>query len=258
MKAYYHAVTHVGNVRTNNEDSFLLEEVWNRTHLLAVVADGVGGNGGGDVASRLACRCISEHIANSGNNINGADILQAAVVYANNSICSQHCNPLLSHMSCVMTAALIDLKTGKMDVCHVGDTRLYTLDDGQLVKITSDHSLVGPMEESGELSEHQAMTHPRRNIITRSVGQEMLYWGTDYIQTHTVKLTPCTLLLCSDGLYDMVHSSETVRILKEPVSANVRAEKLIEASLNAGGKDNVTVIVIDLVQDYEPGISSER
>lgn len=251
MKAFYHADSHVGKVRTNNEDAFLLEEVWNKTHLLAVVVDGVGGYRGGDVAARLACRCIGEHIANSGGNVDSADILQAAVVYANNSICSQHCNPLLSQMSCVMTAVLINLKTGKTDVCHIGDTRLYMLKDEQFVKITSDHSLVGPMEESGKLSEQQAMTHPRRNIITRSVGQKMLYPGTDYIQTHTIGLKPCTLMLCSDGLYDMVHSSETVRILKEKVSVNTRVEALVAAALNAGGKDNVTVIVIDLMQDYE-------
>ena len=251
MKAFYYGDTNIGKVRPKNEDAFVLQAVWEGTHLLAVVVDGVGGYRGGDVAARLACKCIGEHITNFGGNIDNADILQTAVIYANNSICSQHCNPLLSYMSCVMTAVLIDLETGKMDVCHIGDTRLYMLKDERFVKITSDHSLVGPMEESGELSEHQAMTHPRRNIITRSVGQRMLYPGTDYIQTHTIKLIPCTLLLCSDGLYDMVHSSETVRILKEAVSVNARTEQLIEAALNAGGKDNVTAIVIDVMQDYE-------
>lgn len=112
------------------EDVFVLQAVWEGTHLLAVVVDGIGGYRGGDVAARLACKCIGEHIANSGGNIDSADILQTAVVYANNSICSQPCNPLLSYMSCVMTAVLIDLGTGEMDVCHIGDTRLYMLEDG--------------------------------------------------------------------------------------------------------------------------------
>jgi serine/threonine protein phosphatase PrpC len=152
-------------------------------------------------------------------------------------------------MSCVLTAALINLKTGKMDVCHVGDTRLYMLKDQILTKITSDHSFVGPMEESGQLTELEAMDHPRRNIITRSVGKDILQWGTEYIQTHTIMLEPdSTLLLCSDGLYDMVHSSRTVEILSEPISVDKRVDKLIDAALEAGGKDNVTVLVIDLIK----------
>ena len=130
MKAFYYGDTNIGKVRPKNEDAFVLQAVWEGTHLLAVVVDGIGGYRGGDVAVRLACKCIGEHIANSGGNIDSADILQTAVVYANNSICLQPCNPLLSYMSCVMTAVLIDLETGEMDVCHIGDTRLYMLEDG--------------------------------------------------------------------------------------------------------------------------------
>lgn len=95
------------------------------------------------------------------------------------------------------------------------------------------------------------MAHPCRNIITRSVGKEILQWGTEYIQiqTQTIKLKPnTTLLLCSDGLYDMVHSSQMKRIIQEPIPAEKRVEKLIDAALEAGGKDNVTVIIIDLMK----------
>ena len=151
-------------------------------------------------------------------------------------------------MSCVLTAALINLEDGKMDVCHVGDTRMYMLKNDVMTKVTSDHSLIGPLEESGEYTEEQAMKHPQRNIITRSVGKDILHWGTEYIQTNTLDLKPCTLLLCSDGLYDMVHSSQMKRILQEPIPAEKRVEKLIDAALEAGGKDNVTVIVIDLMR----------
>lgn len=104
-------------------------------------------------------------------------------------------------MSCVLTAALINLATGQMDLWHIGDTRLYVLKDGILSKITSDHSLVGPLEESGEFTELQAMKHPQRNIITRTIGKDIFQWGTDYIQTHTLYIeVSCSLLLCSDGL----------------------------------------------------------
>lgn len=248
MKINYYGDTNIGNVRPKNEDNFVLKEIWGGSHLLAVVVDGVGGNGGGDVAAELAARCISEHFYEGERTSNSLDVLQAAVIFANNSIYAQHYNPWLSNMSCVLTATLINLETGKMDVCHIGDTRLYMLKNSVLAKITSDHSLVGPLEESGEYTEEQAMKHPQRNIITRSAGKDILHWGTEYIQTHTIQLEPCTLLLCSDGLYDMVHSSQMKRILQEPIPADERVEKLIDAALEAGGKDNVTVIVIDLMK----------
>ena len=248
MKINYYGDTNIGNVRPKNEDNFVLKEIWGGSHLLAVVVDGVGGNGGGDVAAELAARCISEHFYESERTSNSLDVLQAAVIFANNSIYAQHYNPWLSNMSCVLTATLINLETGKMDVCHIGDTRLYMLKNSVLAKITSDHSLVGPLEESGEYTEEQAMKHPQRNIITRIAGKDILHWGTEYIQTHTIQLDPSTLLLCSDGLYDMVHSSQMKRILQEPIPADERVEKLIDAALEAGGKDNVTVIVIDLMK----------
>lgn len=248
MKALYYGDTNIGNIRPKNEDAFVLKEVWGGTHLLAVVVDGVGGNGGGDIAADLAVRCISEHLYEGKQTTYSLDALQAAVIFANNSIYAQHYNPWLSQMSCVLTAALIDLEDGKMDVCHVGDTRMYMLKNDVMTKVTSDHSLIGPLEESGEYTEEQSMKHPQRNIITRSVGKDILHWGTEYIQTHTLHLKPCTLLLCSDGLYDMVHSSQMKRILQEPIPADERVEKLIDAALEAGGKDNVTVIVIDLMK----------
>lgn len=248
MKALYYGDTNIGNIRPKNEDAFVLKEVWGGTHLIAVCVDGVGGNGGGDVAANLACKCITDYFNGLDISTNGLESLMGAVRFANNTICSEHYIPYLSQMSCVLTAALINLETGRLDVCHVGDTRLYMLKDYVLTKVTSDHSIVGPKEESGQISEDAAMRHPRRNIITRSIGKEMLYDGSEYIQTHTLHIEPCTLMLCSDGLYDMVHSSQMKRILQEPIPTDKRVKKLIDAALEAGGKDNVTVIVIDLMK----------
>lgn len=248
MITLYYGNTDIGHARSKNEDAFVLKEVWGGTHLLAVVIDGVGGNGGGDVAANLACKCITDYFNGLDISTNGLEDLMGAVRFANNTICSEHYIPYLSQMSCVLTAVLINLETGRLDVCHVGDTRLYILKDEVFTKITHDHSLVGVMEESGQISEDTAMRHPRRNIITRSIGQEILYDDSGYIQTHTLHLEPCTLILCSDGLYDMVHSSQTKQILQEPIPTDKRVEKLIDAALEAGGKDNVTVIVIDLMK----------
>lgn len=248
MKALYYGDTNIGNIRPKNEDAFVLKEVWVGTHLIAVCVDGVGGNGGGDVAANLACKCITDYFNGLDISTSGLEHLMGAVRFANNTICSEHYIPYLNQMSCVLTAVLINLDTGRLDVCHVGDTRLYMLKDCVLTKVTSDHSIVGPLEESGQITEGEAMVHPSRNIITRSIGKEMLYDGSEFIQTHTLHLEPCTLLLCSDGLYDMVHSSQMKRILQEPIPAEKRVDKLVDAALEAGGKDNVTVIVIDLMK----------
>ena len=244
MNAIYYGDTNIGNIRPKNEDAFVLKEVWGATHLLAVAIDGVGGKENGDVAAELTARCIDNHICGCKPTPNSLEVLQAAVINANNAIYQQR----RGSMSCVLTAALINLETGQMDVCHVGDTRLYILKDEVFTQITHDHSLVGLMEESRQISEDAAMRHPRRNIITRSIGKEIQYGDSGYIQTHTLHLEPCTLILCSDGLYDMVHSSQTKQILQEPIPADERVEKLIDAALEAGGKDNVTVIVIDLMK----------
>lgn len=248
MKAIYYGNTNIGNIRPKNEDAFVLKEVWGGTHLIAVCVDGVGGNGGGDVAANLACKCITDYFNDLNIQTDCLESLMGAVRFANNTICSEHYIPYLSQMSCVLTAALINLEEGCLYVAHVGDTRMYMLKDSVLTKVTSDHSIVGPMEESGQITEQEAMVHPRRNIITRSIGQNMLYDGSEFIQTHTLHLEPCTLMLCSDGLYDMVHSSQMKRILQEPIPTDKRVVKLIDAALEAGGKDNVTVIVIDLMK----------
>lgn len=248
MKVNYYGDTNIGNVRPKNEDAFVLKELWGGTHLIAVCIDGVGGNGGGDVAANLACKCFADYFRSLTLPTDCLESLIDAVRFANNTICSEHYIPYLSQMSCVLTAALIDLENGNLYVAHVGDTRMYTFKDNVLTKVTSDHSIVGPMEESGQITEQEAMAHTRRNVITRSIGKEMLYDGSEYIQTHTLQLEPCTLLLCSDGLYDMVHSQITTQILCEQTPVEERVDKLIDAALEAGGKDNVTVIVIDLMK----------
>ncbi len=251
MKYSCYALTDIGNVRSNNEDAFILREVWDGRCILAVVVDGVGGNMGGDIAANLACRCIEEDIVNAVDKSNCAEILMASVVRANNVIISQQTNPWLSRMSCVLTAALIDLKSNEAYICHVGDTRLYVIERDELVKVTRDHSIVGPLEESGEITEEQAMRHPRRNVITRSVGKRQLLWDNEYVQTHTVRLESCSVLLCSDGLYDMVPSKKMAEIITDKIDLQERVEKLVGAANEAGGKDNITVILIDLKSEVK-------
>lgn len=246
MKVSYSAKTDRGKVRSKNEDCFILTEVCEGSHLLVSAIDGCGGFGYGDVASDTARECICNHI--NGLKVlspNEGEILKSAISYADNTILDKT-RIYHSSMACVLTAALIDLKSGKMSICHVGDTRLYIFKDGKLEKLTHDHSRVGLLEESGQISEEDAMKHPQRNIITRKIGGGDTLYDSDYIQSFTTQLEPCTLLLCSDGLYDMVHSSVTSEILKEKTSVEERVNKLVSAALEAGGKDNITVVVVDI------------
>ena len=246
MKVSYSARTDRGKVRSKNEDCFILAEVCGGSHLLVSAIDGCGGFGYGDVASNTARECICEHI-NALNKLspNEGDILKSAVTYADNTILDKT-RFYNSSMACVLTAALINLNSGKMSICHVGDTRLYIYKGGKLEKQTHDHSRVGLLEETGQISEEEAMKHPQRNLITRRIGGGDALYDPNYIQSFTTQLEPCTLLLCSDGLYDMVHSSVTSEILKEKTSVEERVNKLVSAALEAGGKDNITVVVVDI------------
>lgn len=247
MKALYFGDTNVGNVRSWNEDRFVLNEVWGGRSLLGVVIDGVGGdgNGHGRLAAERVAEYITKYFEDCEYNSKSMDVLQAAVINANNFICGF----LLKGMKCVLSAVLIDLETGSVDVVHCGDSRVYTFKDGVLCKKTVDDSVVSCLEDSGRITEYEAMRHPQRNVITRCIGSELLQFGTDYIHTYTFQAEPSfSLLLCSDGLYDMVHSSQMTLILNTPLSVEERVGKLIDAALEAGGRDNVTVIIIDLVE----------
>ncbi len=246
MKADYFGVTDIGSVRKRNEDAFVLQEVWGGSHILAAVIDGMGGYAGGDVAAQMAADCLLEHIAACSSTSNNVELLEAAVVYANNTIHSHRSIPMYSKMGCVLTVALIDLKGARMDVCHVGDTRLYMIEGGALTKITRDDSLVGSMEDAGRLTEEEAMKHPMRNVVSKYLGGEVLQAGSGYIQTYSVQLRPCTLLLCSDGLYDLVCSSQMVAAVANSASPRQCAESLVSEALSAGGIDNVTTLIINL------------
>ena len=129
---------------------------------------------------------------------------------------------------------------------HVGDTRLYELAEGKLVKLSHDHSPIGIREEMGILTEVEAMSHPKRNIIERCIGDVSLENDTDYIETAIFPFKPgATYLLCSDGLTDLVTSAEISQILSEDTDIDNKTDKLIAAANNAGGKDNITVLLLN-------------
>ncbi len=247
MTAYFSGITDKGKRRENNEDTFIVQEIPGTPYLLACVIDGVGGYNGGEVAAEIARTVILQEVKNiSGNNI--IETLQLAVVAANEKIQEQrHINRDNANMACVLTCVIADIKNNKLWYSHVGDTRLYLLRDASLVKITSDHSAVGFLEESGRLSEDDAMRHPRRNEINKALGFEAaIAEADDYIETGESPFLPGDIiLLCSDGLSDMIGSGEITSILSKSVNLTERAEQLIDAANDAGGNDNITAVLVE-------------
>ena len=243
--------TDVGRVRTNNEDAFLVRGIWDDRHVLAVVIDGVGGYEGGEVAAAIARDSILDFLQNhpSGDSLG---LLKKAVTYANNMIYREReAKPELSSMSCVLTAALVELDKMRVNVAHVGDTRLYQYASDRMEKLSHDHSLVGYREEIGDLTEEEAMNHPQRNIISRDVGSCMLDDNdTSYVEVASYPLeAKSQLLLCSDGLCDMVTSNEMAYILSQNITVEEKVAELIDAALAHGGRDNVTVVLVDIESD---------
>ncbi len=243
----------VGLVRRNNEDAFILQNIWNKNIVLAVAIDGVGGYEGGEVAAAIAKKTIPEYLSVSGNG-ERIELLKQAVTAANNAIVDAKKTDIEnSKMSCVLTAAIIDTEEKRVSMVHVGDTRLYKYHDGKLTKLSHDHSLVGYREEIGDLTEEEAMHHPQRNVIGRDVGsQPHNINDDDFIEAEVFPLEiGTTFLLCSDGLTDMVTSSTIKSILDGNVNLQSKNKGLIKAALDAGGKDNVTVVLVEYKGDKQ-------
>ncbi|MCM1176142.1 MAG: protein phosphatase 2C domain-containing protein [Clostridium sp.] len=245
--------TDLGKVRTNNEDAYIVQNIWDENHVLAVAIDGVGGYEGGEVASGMAKKYIVEYLENYSNG-ERLELLKQAVVYANNNIFSARRElHQYSSMSCVLTAIIVDVTGRCVHMAHVGDTRLYQYSDDELVKLSHDHSLVGYREEIGELTEDEAMHHPQRNVIGRDVGSTYLDGNVgEYVETATFPLLPKSdLLLCSDGLCDMLKSVEIKSVLETKCTVEEKVGQLIAAANEAGGKDNVTVVLVEVDMDVE-------
>jgi serine/threonine protein phosphatase PrpC/cell division protein FtsW (lipid II flippase)/cell division protein FtsI/penicillin-binding protein 2 len=234
-----------GRKRAHNEDALIANRLWDDAHWLLVVIDGVGGQAGGEVAAELARTTIDEYMQRFSHG-ERLYLLKQAVTEANNRIVeARHRCADYSEMGCVLTACLFDLERSRLHLVHVGDTRLYCYADDRLQKLSHDHSWVGPYEENGTFTEEQAMNHPRRNVITRALGQALHdVEDEEFLEARTFPLTTdATYLLCSDGLYDMLTTAETEAVLATPQPLDRQTDQLIARANEKGGKDNITVIL---------------
>lgn len=242
----FFADSDLGQHRSNNEDAFIVQNIWDNDNVLAVAIDGVGGYEGGEVAAAIAKDTIVEYLENFTNG-ERVDLLKQAVVEANNNIFKSRAeSEEYKNMSCVLTAILVETKKGLLHMAHIGDTRLYQYHQGEIKKLSHDHSLVGYREEVGELTEEEAMCHPQRNVIGRDMGSKYLEMNTDQIEMETFNLrSNSILLLCSDGLSDMITSSMMCGVLSTSMTLEEKVKTLIDKANQAGGNDNITVVLVE-------------
>lgn len=246
MAEYFYGITDKGKRRERNEDTFFVREVLNRQYIVACVIDGVGGYKGGDVAAAIARSVIMKKLESITDNV--IETLQNAIVAANEKINREKkTGDKNERMACVLTCAVADVRNNKFWYAHVGDTRIYLMRDQSLIKISSDHSAVGFLEESGRLSEEEAMRHPRRNEINKALGfEEDIATAADFIETGESPFLPGDmLLLCSDGLTDMISSGKIISVLTPKKTLSTKAKALVDAANDAGGNDNITAVLVE-------------
>ncbi len=242
MKSY--SATDVGRKRKINQDSIFASDrpVGNLPNLY-IVADGMGGHNAGDFASRYAVNTVRGYIERSGEH-NPVKLIDEAIRLANSGIlreASEH-EEMYGMGTTIVVTTVID---GYAYTANVGDSRLYFF-DGTLSQITKDHSLVSEMVRLGEITEEEALTHPDRNIITRAVGaaEDIDIDFFDY------QVMPDSfLLMCSDGLTNMVSDEEIRRILSSPADTEEKTRILVDTANENGGIDNIAVLIISADAD---------
>lgn len=234
------AATDTGLVRSRNEDRYWID----CERGIFLVVDGVGGHPGGDTAAQIAVDEIRAALLASRGD--AEDRVRSAIARANNRIWDlAEADPSRKGMACVLTLAL--LEDGELTIGHVGDSRLYLLWDGAMRKMTSDHSPVGEDEEAGELTEREAMQHPRRNEVFRDVGsQPRTPADREFIEIRQCRFRPnAAILICSDGLTDQLPAAQIREIVERyEGDAGQVARELVEAANRAGGKDNITTLFV--------------
>ena len=229
------ARTDVGLVRGHNEDSYLVKSP------LFGVCDGMGGHAAGEVASALAVRAISEHAPEHADD----PLLGAAVEAANEAVIDGAATGVgKPGMGCTASVAIIE--DAHMAIAHVGDSRIYLLRAGTLVRLTHDHSYVEELVDAGEITADEARVHPSRSIITRALGSDPDMYA-DHFSLDVERGD--RIIVCSDGLSSMVRDGAIEALAVSSATAADCTDALVSAALAEGGHDNVTVIVVDVVSD---------
>ncbi len=239
MKVF--SATDIGQKRHMNQDFiFTSEESVGNLPNLFVVADGMGGHNAGDFASRYGVSVLVETVRKD-KNFNPVKVMRNAIEAANREVFSQSRNdPSMAGMGTTMVVCTV--VGGYAYIANVGDSRLYLAGSDSMTQITQDHSLIAEMVRLGELTPEEGRNHPDKNIITRAVGTN----EDVKIDFFDVKLeTGDQILMCSDGLSNMVEDQRIFEILKGEDTEEDKAQVLVDEANANGGRDNIAVIVVE-------------
>jgi len=245
---YAAGLTDKGQMREQNQDAIFIEnnQIGPLPNLY-IVADGMGGHQAGEVASENAIKSIEDYIRNFKvaefvKPENFLDLLVTAVQDANKKVFEMsEQDPAMKGMG--TTLIVCTVSDGKAMLAHVGDSRAYAVSKTQITQITEDHTYVEQMVQTGKISEAEATTHPKRHVITRALGVEGPLQVDGIV--HPIGST-ATLVLCTDGLSDMLDNNTIKTIVDGIGFAEHRAQFLIEEANSRGGHDNISAILIDL------------
>ncbi len=228
-------MSHVGLVRTNNEDRFVTKPESD----LYLVADGMGGAQAGELASQITADTLVSEIESAGERTS-ADSLSRAIEMANTRVRAKAGeDAAYTGMGTTVVAVLIKLP--KAHIASVGDSRVYLQRRGELFCVTTDHNWVNDIGRGLGLTDDQLRTHPYRNVLTKAVGAA----DNVEVQTHEIDFAPGDLLLlCSDGLHGVIGEERLAAILAEPEPLQTRCEALIRVALEEGAPDNTTAVLV--------------
>lgn len=247
MRRLSAAASHVGKIRSNNQDSGYAGEY------LFVVADGMGGHAGGDVASALAIQSIAHVDRRFDSAADAAEALRSALLEANHELAEtvfEH--PELAGMG--TTVSSIVRVGDQLALAHIGDSRIYRWREGSLTQVTKDHTFVQRLVDSGRITAEEAAIHPRRSVLMRVLGDVDLTPEIDIEVLDT--RAGDRWLICSDGLSGYVAESRLAELLAEHPDAGVAIQALIDESLDNGAPDNVTAVVVGVDDSPSSSVGS--
>ncbi|HWJ50853.1 MAG TPA: Stp1/IreP family PP2C-type Ser/Thr phosphatase [Solirubrobacteraceae bacterium] len=231
--AEQYAGSDTGRQRRANEDSLLARSP------LFVIADGMGGAQAGEVASKLAVDAFQSGLPDSSE----PELALAALAHAANARIHELSHASAEHAGMGTTLTAVYVTAEEVAIAHVGDSRAYCLRDAELLRLTDDHSLVDELMRQGRLTPEEAVEHPQRSVITRALGPE----GMVEVDTRSFRARPGDVyLLCSDGLTTMITEEEVAAVLLAHPRLHDAGEALIAAANDAGGRDNITVVLFRL------------
>lgn len=243
MEFEFFSQTDTGRVRSNNEDSIAVDESCS----VAVLADGMGGYNAGEVASGMACDFIKAELGRwlfeAAQNASDNDVKRAMDICVDNAnraiFNAANSNPTFSGMGTTLVLAVF--RSGRLLMGHIGDSRGYRFRDGQLQQITKDHSLLQEQIDAGILTPEQAAYSANKNLVTRALGVEDMV----LLETHIHDIQSGDIyLMCSDGLSDMLRDPQIAAVMSAHTSLAEMGAALIAAACDAGGRDNIAVILV--------------